>query len=238
MEIRNNLGAWVDHKLQGLRKEGPHDPEFLGAERHTDFDDKFAQFEQSFNNVAEFHNGARVLTNGTRDLSPNTPNVTVPSVGTLTQTAEGCTLQMARGGGLLMGPALYVYDRANQTVTVTQQHKAHAKHPFDGPPTFHAPQTETYTLDLANRQVVDHKFTPEPYPAKLYDNLMRDRSLPKTPVQHTKMMIVDGLAQPLIGSRNFDAAGTEMWADVHLSDQSRVNLNRWFSENWLQEAKS
>jgi hypothetical protein len=97
----------------------------------------------------------------------DTGNVNVPGLASLTQTANGCLLKIARPAmfGLASGYALYNYDKTAGTVKVEEFDPAKSiTLPFA--PSFGSGfgtiplgtnKLESYTLDLNNNQVLDYQ---------------------------------------------------------------------------------
>jgi hypothetical protein len=98
---------------------------------------------------------------GPRDMAPpESGDVDCPGVASLKQTAQGCTLILAKGGFGGIGGVVtsYLLDSQSGTVQVTEMHQGFQGGKLPGmefaPPVDPiAPKRDTYTLDLNQRSV-------------------------------------------------------------------------------------
>lgn len=191
LSINGNVGAaYFNQKLDGLKKAPPK----AEVEPPVTFQDGLAEFKADFDAVIAKGSKMSVLVQG---------DVYSPSVGSLRQTTDGCTLQMYQAGTYGLGPALvtYIYNRDSQTVRVDKNLSPGAfpksEHTWPGGETH-----EKYTLNLKDQTVSGYrKETEWSFPRETY----RFGGVQSGGMMHTKMLVIDDKPLELRGTRNLSS---------------------------------
>jgi hypothetical protein len=140
LSIGGKVGAaYFNQRLDALKS-----PQRSPGQAPVSFEDGLAEFKADFDEVLSKKD---VLFN-----ARSNGDVHAPGVGSLKQTADGCTLQMFEKGSFGMAVAVsYAYNRDNETVTVDKTLPS----PFPSWNPAGNPH-EHYTLNLKDRTVSDH----------------------------------------------------------------------------------
>lgn len=174
--------SYFNQRLDALKT---NQPKATSEDPGIHFEDGLSEFKRDFDLIssAKPDHLMSVLAPGSRS---------VPGVGSLRPTADGCVVEMTGPGsfGLPSIVARYVYNREKETVTVTTRRFIPSEHGPGGGTTTRT----SYVLNLKDRSVSDFQrqfqseFPLEKFYLPLNDGLRLDRGHGERGIMHTKML--------------------------------------------------